>query len=154
MIKDIPQESYEQILENMPVCCVDMVVHRDGKVLLVYRKNEPEEERWWVPGGRILKGERLDEAVKRKIKEEVGLDVIDIKFIGIQEYFSDKTVFENVKTGTHCIVGVYLVEVNGEVKLDSTSSDYKWIGKRWFETNREKLDDYVKKALKDSGVFN
>jgi len=148
MFKKIPAELYERIIENMPVFCVDVVVQKDKKVLLVYRKEEPAKGEWWLPGGRVLKGEKILNAIKRKVNEETGLEVKNIKYLGIQEYFSDKSVFDNIKTGTHCIVGVYLVEVEGDVEIDLTSSDYKWINQI-----EDGLDDYVKKALKSSGVF-
>jgi len=149
MIKEIPGELYKQIVGSMPVPCVDMVVHKNGKVLLVYRKNEPEKGKWWVIGGRIFKGERLIDAVKRKVKGEVGLEVKNVKCLGIEEYFSDKAFFDDVKTGTHSIVGIYLVEVeDGSVGVDETSSDYKWVS-----GIEEDLEDYVKKVLKMSGVF-
>ena len=149
-MEKIPDELYRQIIETMPVFCVDLVVYESGKVLLTYRKNKPAKGEWWIPGGRLIKGERLIDAVKRKLKEETGLEAKKIEFIGLQEYFSEKAVFENVKTGTHTPAGIYLVEVKeGDVKLDSTSSDYKWIDKI-----EEDLNEYVKKALKGSGVFD
>lgn len=150
MPKIIPRDLYKQILENMAICCVDLVVHHNGKVLLVYRKEEPAKGEWWVPGGRIFKNERLKDAIKRKVKEETGLDFKDVKSLGVQEYFSEKAIFEDIKTGTHAVAAIYLVEVdNSEVKIDKTSSDYRWIDK--IEDN---LHDYVKEALKRSGVFS
>jgi len=152
MKNKISNDLYKQILENMPICCIDMVIYHEDKILLILRNQNPEKGKWWLPGGRILKGESLIEAVKRKTKEETGLEVDIIRFLGVEEYKSKKTNFEDIKTGTHSIVNVYLVEPIGgkqEVKINKTCSDYKWINKI-----EENLDSHVKKALKDSGVFN
>ena len=140
----IPTELYRQILENMPISCVDIVIFHKGKVLLVYRKEEPAKGKWWVPGGRIHKNEKLNDAVTRKVKEETNLDVIIEKQIGGYEYMSDKGIYD-LKTGTHAVTVNYLVTpLEGqEIKVDETSSDYRWIDKI-----EESLDPYIKKILK------
>jgi len=49
-----------------------LVVNKD-KVLLIRHSFSPE--RWSLPGGRVKKNEKPIEAVKRELKEEVGLSV-------------------------------------------------------------------------------
>lgn len=44
-------------------------------VLLIKRKNEPFRKMWALPGGLVLTGESLDDAVNRELKEEAGIDV-------------------------------------------------------------------------------
>jgi 8-oxo-dGTP diphosphatase len=44
-------------------------------VLLIKRKLEPFQKMWALPGGLVLNGESLDNAVKRELKEEAGIDV-------------------------------------------------------------------------------
>ena len=149
-MKKIPREVYKNILDTMPICCVDMVVHYKGKVLLVKRKDEPEKGEFWVPGGRIYKNERLADAVLRKVKEETGLDVKIIRQLGICEYFSNRANF-GVETGTHAICLRYLVEPLQNPKsitLDNTSAGYKWI-----DRIDNDLGGYVKKIIEDSEVF-
>lgn len=36
-------EEYKKILESMPVCCVDLVIVWNNKVLVIYRKNKPDK---------------------------------------------------------------------------------------------------------------
>ncbi len=156
MNQQIPAGLYQQILENMPICCIDVVLYHHQKVLLVLRKDEPEKGRWWLPGGRLYKNETLTEAVKRKIREEVGLEVEVKQKIGAYEYSSDQSSFTDIKTGTHSIsinfvavpLDVDSSEDNLDIKIDQTSSDYRWI-----DHIEENLDPYVKTVLEDSGVF-
>jgi 8-oxo-dGTP diphosphatase len=44
-------------------------------VLLIKRKNEPFQKMWALPGGLVLSGESLSNAVTRELKEEAGIDV-------------------------------------------------------------------------------
>lgn len=54
------------------------ILVEDGKVLLVHRIKEKDgiiDEYYVVPGGGIEEGETLEDATKRELKEEVGIDV-------------------------------------------------------------------------------
>lgn len=55
-----------------------LIVIKDGKVLLIHRFKS-EEEYWVLPGGGIEGDETGEEAGKRELKEETGLDVTSIK---------------------------------------------------------------------------
>ncbi len=44
-------------------------------VLLIKRKNEPFQKMWALPGGLVHTGESLDDAVRRELSEEAGIDV-------------------------------------------------------------------------------
>ncbi|MFP4116045.1 MAG: NUDIX domain-containing protein [Candidatus Aenigmatarchaeota archaeon] len=52
---------------------VDGVVLKGDKVVLVYRKYEPEG--WALPGGHVEVDETLKKACVREVKEETGLEV-------------------------------------------------------------------------------
>lgn len=115
----IPLKEYKRIVASMPIACVDLIISRGwNDDLLVKRKNAPLKGKWWVPGGRILLNETPAQAAVRKAKEEVGLDVPEMWFIG---YFSG--IFQEGQ----CVSLVFRVEVpDFKVKLDSQSSAYKW----------------------------
>jgi 8-oxo-dGTP diphosphatase len=51
-----------------------VVIHRN-RVLLIRRGSEPLKGQWSLPGGMLELGEELEEAVRRELKEETGLDV-------------------------------------------------------------------------------
>ena len=151
MTQLIPEKLYAQILEYMPIPCIDFVLYHKGKVLLTLRTQEPEKGQWWVQGGRIFKHESLNEALQRLAKREIGLGVKIIRKMGAYEYHSQTKAAFGVKTGTHAVVAVYLVKPekdNFTPSLDGTHSKYKWI-----DYIEEDLQPYVKEVLKDSGVF-
>ena len=146
----IPVEEYKKILENMPICCVDVVIRRgDNAVLLVKRRDEPAKGLWWFPGGRLLKKEQLEAAAVRKVAEETGLEIEIEKTIGCYE-----TIFDTgplgIATGTHSINITFLANLCPDdqdlVEMDKTSLAFKWFKKSEYDD----LDDYVKKILDDS----
>jgi 8-oxo-dGTP diphosphatase len=58
-----------------PVVGVGAVIVRDGKALIVKRAHEPRKGEWSLPGGHLHLGESLEDAARREVKEETGLEV-------------------------------------------------------------------------------
>ena len=121
----IPIKEYKRIVDRVPILCVDAVIVKDGKYLLVRRANEPLKGKYWTPGGRVLKGESLAEAVVRKVFEETGLKVKPISIAGVYEDFYEKNTFDLPFVHTASVVFVCSV-VSGEVALDFQSDGFKW----------------------------
>ena len=112
---------YQQIKSLMPICCVDLVLCSDNGVLLCKRNNEPFKGQWFMPGGRVWKGETLEEAVHRKAWEELGIDVVIGRQLPVQSVLSgnDHTI---------AIPFIVMPKTNLEsVKLDGQHSDTIWV---------------------------
>jgi 8-oxo-dGTP diphosphatase len=56
---------------------------RDGKVLLMHRKREPNLGLWVAPGGKIEPGESPYETALREFAEETGLEAKDLQLRGL-----------------------------------------------------------------------
>lgn len=123
----ISDTEYKKIMEYMPVVCVDgLIINENREFLLVKRKNEPLKNEYWLPGGRLHKNEKLEEAIKRKMTEELNIEVEIIKSLGYFEEFFDNTVQE-VNGGFHALSIVFLLKLkNANIKLDNQSTDWKW----------------------------
>lgn len=65
-----------------------LVTAPDGRVLIV--KTTKWRGTWGVPGGKVEWGETLEAALKREFREEVGLDLREIKFALVQEAVNDE----------------------------------------------------------------
>ena len=65
---------------------VDGVVKTRKGVLLMKREIKPFKGTWVLPGGAVEINERLADAVKREVKEETGLNVKVVKYVG---YYDD-----------------------------------------------------------------
>lgn len=61
------------------------VIEKDGKILLEKRNNEPFKGYWTLPGGHIDFGETAEQAVIREVKEETGLTLKDVRFLGYRD---------------------------------------------------------------------
>lgn len=57
-----------------PVVATIAAVVRDGRVLMVRRRNPPDAGRWGFPGGRVELGETIAEAAIRELREETGVE--------------------------------------------------------------------------------
>jgi colanic acid biosynthesis protein WcaH len=108
--------------------CVDIIIKNgQGEYLLIKRANEPLKDQWWVIGGRVLKGESLEDAAKRKVQEEVGLEINNLKSIGYYEDAFETNPF-GLTTPLHAISIVFstIIADKQRVTLDSQSSDWKY----------------------------
>lgn len=70
----LTEEEFLAVVARSPLVSIDLVV-RDlqGHLLLGLRTNEPAKGSWFVPGGRIRKGETLDDAFVRITAAELGV---------------------------------------------------------------------------------
>lgn len=66
-----------------PKVGVGVMIIRDNKVLLGKRKSSLGHFTFGWTGGHVEFGETLEEAAKREVFEETGLEVIDLKFMCI-----------------------------------------------------------------------
>jgi len=76
-----PNCGFVQFLD--PKVAVIGLVTSDGRVLLVRRGVDPERGRWALPGGFMDAGEMPEQALKRELMEEVGLEINIEELVGI-----------------------------------------------------------------------
>lgn len=58
------------------------LVVRDGRVLLGRRAFEPGRGRWDIPGGFLDETEHPDDALRRELREETGLEIEQVEYLG------------------------------------------------------------------------
>ena len=103
-----------------PRLAVDALVERDGAVLLVRRGRPPFEGMWALPGGFVLSGERLEEAVVRELEEETG---INGRILGVVGAYSRP---DRDPRG-HTVSLIYALEVvGGTVRGGDDAAEAAW----------------------------
>lgn len=86
---------------------VGALIFKDGKALMFLRTDKCRNNRgkWSIPGGMMEPFETMEEALKREVKEETGLDVVKPMMLSLREHRFD---------GQHWITIVYLCTAEGE----------------------------------------
>jgi colanic acid biosynthesis protein WcaH len=127
----LPREEFLQVVERAPLVSIDLVVRRaDGKVLLGKRTNEPAKGCWFVPGGRILKNERLEAAFRRTCLDELGKPYASsvARFLGVFEHFYSTNFAGKPGVGTHYVVLAYELapgDLPGQLPAEQ-HGEYRW----------------------------
>lgn len=139
----IKKETYKDAVTNLPIACVDVFLYNPANrtYLLVLRKDPPAKGVWWLPGGRLYKGETFFSCSVRKCKEEVGLDATPVKTLGFVATLFPDSMWN---TQTHTVNFLVLAKVNAQgegPKIDKTCENYQWVP---LETKPS--DPYVLKA--------
>lgn len=62
-----------------PLVAIDLIVRSEEKVLLGRRTNEPAKGFFFVPGGRIFKGETARTAFQRITLAELGFERVEAR---------------------------------------------------------------------------
>lgn len=96
-----------------------IIENENNEVLLGLRKSNLGDNTWGFPGGKLEKGESIENCIKRELKEETDLDLIDCHFYGITN-----DIFED---GNHFIT-IYMIadEVSGQVKIMEPDKVEEW----------------------------
>lgn len=68
---------------DRPYVGVGGIIFRGDQVLLIRRGSPPALGKWSIPGGLVELGESLEDAVRREILEEVGLDVRVLDLVAV-----------------------------------------------------------------------
>jgi len=114
----ISSSLYELIIDVLPIASVEAIISKDNSLLFLRRNNSPAKGQWWFPGGRIRKGETLEEALYREVKEETGLQVIKSKLVNVYSRIFDER---------HDITIAYLCNCKGDkIILNNEHTEYKY----------------------------
>ncbi len=155
-VRKLSDKELADVIINTPLVSIDLIV-RNGKglILLGCRKNEPAKGFWFVPGGRILKNETLQQAFKRISKNELNLDIDlkDAKLIDAFDHIYPENRFGIEGFGTHYVSLGYEVIKPLSLKLseDSQHSEYKWFRVEDLLKD-EKVHDNTKKFFNPSAL--
>ncbi|HUV16472.1 MAG TPA: NUDIX domain-containing protein [Pelolinea sp.] len=75
---------------NYPRVGVATIILRNNQLLLIKRKKSHGAGSWAVPGGHLEYGESLEECAMREMREEVGLEIGNVRFKAItNDLFSE-----------------------------------------------------------------
>jgi len=144
----IERSEWRQIVETVPIPSVDLIVVVDGGVVLAERTNEPARGEWFVPGGRIHRCERLQDAVRRIAQTELGIDVEIKERLGAYDHLYPTSEFDGV--GKHYVAHGFVVVPDGKPEINDDQHE----NARVFDTRPPDCHEYVAAYLDDSRTID
>lgn len=133
-----------------PVPTANAIIENEkGEILLVKRARDPKEGLWDVPGGFVKPGESAEEAVRREIGEELGVEIQIRDFVGA--FTHEDYEFEGVNQP---ILGLFVSAIieSGTLKASDDASEFQFFAKDSiplkelaFDDGRQALEEYLKR---------
>lgn len=121
------------VIRLTPLVSIDLIV-TDGnrRVLLGQRRNRPAQDSWFVPGGRVRKGESLDTAFTRVVRDELGIASVQrssSRLFGVFEHYYDDNFAGVPDIATHYVALAYSITLSGSVPIGrfDQHSGYAWL---------------------------
>lgn len=142
----ISEEEYIQMHQKLPITCHDVFIRYKNGILLVKREKAPGNGLLWPIGGRLERGRTFEESLKIKVKEECGLRINKIKFIGVARHFFGTEPFEHNK-GTDTPTLVFVAQGKGKIKLNSLHTNPVIINKEEYKKIKRTLHPCVRDFL-------
>ncbi|MBS4538404.1 NUDIX domain-containing protein [Clostridium sp. D2Q-11] len=117
-----------------------IIFNPDNKILLC--KSHKWNNKYIIPGGHIELGEEMEEALKREILEETGLEIYDIQLISIKESVHNESFHEK----KHFIFIDYICKTDSyNVILNEEAQEYEWVDLK--EIDNYDLGGFIKLLL-------
>jgi nucleoside triphosphatase len=132
------------LVQNFPEATVGaLIVNSNGEILLV--KSYKWGSKYTVPGVHIELGERSEVAVRREVKEEVGLEVEPVRILLVQEAIFPADYIKH----EHYIFLDYLCRATSPtVKLDGKEiQEYIWTNPN--DVLRLELESFTRKLVEE-----
>jgi len=116
---------------------ISAIIIKDKKILLV---TGYDESFYWTPGGKVEPGESHKEAMKRELKEE-----ISVKLVEMRPYCAYKAT--NETTGQPQKVHCYLVEIKGTPSQKAELTKSMWCSSQDILTGKTKVSKRISSQL-------
>jgi len=115
-----------------------LVVNESGEVLIV--RSHKWGDKYTVPGGHIELGERAEDAIRREVKEETGLEAEPVELLIVQQAIYPKDFHKHEH---YVFMDFVLKAKSSKVQLDGRElQDYVWV--RPEEALKLDLEEYTK----------
>lgn len=123
------KQTFLTVIDATPFVSLDLVVLNERReALLGYRRNRPAQNSWFVPGGRIRKNEKTQDALQRICQAELGIPAGPGRLLGIFDHFYDDNYFNEPGINTHYVACGYAFEIesHAQFRRDDQHTELKW----------------------------
>lgn len=116
--------------------CVGAVLYDDSN--RIFLMTSPKWKKWIVPGGKIEDGESEEDALRREIREELGIEIYDLVRVGEKKKEASGDFHDNE-------LEFYFIDYFARVKNTNITPNEEISNYNWFT-----LDEALKLDLLDS----
>jgi len=121
-----------------------LITNNKGQVLLVKRGIKPKFGYWDLPGGFLEEGEDPIQGLKREMKEELGVEIYNIRYLGV--YMDWYECGYNMST----LNIIYSAKIkSGKIRPMSDVGDIKWFNKSKIPWSKLAFPRWMRSALED-----
>ena len=125
---------------------VGLVWNTQGELL--FCKMSPDRGvfpgQWGFPGGGIEPGEQMEEALRRELREEIGIEVTDITPAFFKDCLHEKVFADGTKKPVYMIFLLFHCTARSDrLRLNEEFTTYRWVSEetlRELDLNEETLD--------------
>ncbi len=135
-----------------PIPTIDAIIHNEkNQILFIKRKNDPFKNHLSLPGGFVNYGERIEDALRREIKEETSLNIEPLEILGV---YSDPN--RDPRGHIMSTVFVCLIMDNLKGKVEDDATDICWVNLNEIKNNTYAFDhkmiieDYLRWRVQNS----
>ena len=146
-----PKTRGDSVVDGLKKCVALCILKNKDNYLLIKRgksKTTKEDDYgMYIPiGGKFEPFETPEEAAKREVKEETGLDIDNIEFKGM--------IIESSKANYNWVDFVYISEIPYFDPIDTDEGYLEWVHKDDIDTlPTPEIDKYVYKYIVDNQKF-
>ncbi|WP_162300562.1 NUDIX hydrolase [Anaerosacchariphilus polymeriproducens] len=115
------------------------IILNSKKLLVVRKKTLDNRSEFIIPGGKSEKGENDEDTLKRELKEELNVNLLDMNYF---DSYSDIAVFENIPIS----MNVYTCDIDGSIIPMNEIKEYIWIDRN-YEQNNIQLGSILSKYI-------
>ncbi len=123
----LSEADFRHAIASVPLVSVDLLLVHDSHLLLGRRRDAPARDTWFVPGGRIRRGEAIADALQRVWWAEIIGNMPDAnpQLVGAYEHFYD-CAFDGSESATHYVVLAYRFDLLEKIELQPRSHAETW----------------------------
>jgi 8-oxo-dGTP diphosphatase len=132
---------------SAPIPAVGAVVIKGDTFLLVLRGQQPSLGKWSIPGGVLELGETIEQAARREVREECGLEIEVGPVVEVRD-----AIVRDADGGIqfhYVLIDVVARYLEGELVVGSDVEDARWVKKTDLPTFEltEGLEEVILRAM-------